>query len=174
MRSEGYCSWSCGVSVTNHLTSQISDCAIKECTYTHWHTITKNIVGIFLKQQRSRVMVWNTNERFNMLIRSSLLWLTHDKFFLFNVQRLLHAHWSTVTSMRTAPVKAKAVSTRQKCTAFTYRADIPCARIRSHEITTRRHHYICVCVSTSTDTSLIRTLHSGHLTNQDTSLRTPH
>ena len=37
------------VSVTQHLTSRMSNRAIKKHIHTKWHTIIKNIVGIFLK-----------------------------------------------------------------------------------------------------------------------------
>ena len=45
------------VSVTQHLTSRMSNRAIKKpILHTQWHTIIKNIVGISLKRLRSRVM----------------------------------------------------------------------------------------------------------------------
>ena len=49
MRSKGYCSWSClcvRVSVTQHLTAQISDCAINKHTYSVAYDC-QNSVGDF-------------------------------------------------------------------------------------------------------------------------------
>ena len=60
---------------------------LKILSRTQRATEVKKFVGFSLKPLRSRVMAWNASERANMLIRSSLLWLTRDQVFLFEVQR---------------------------------------------------------------------------------------
>ena len=90
----------CAARVLGHVCLCVCHISLLEClfvlkilSHTQWATEVKKFVGFSLKPLCSRVMAWNAGETANMLIKSSLLWLTCNQVFLFDVQRSTSGYW---------------------------------------------------------------------------------
>ena len=84
---EGYCSWVCGcVSVKSHLTSGASVRPENTVVYSAGNG-GQNICGVFFETAPFKSYGVKRKLKSQLLIRSSLLWLTRDQVFLLDVQR---------------------------------------------------------------------------------------
>ena len=95
MRSEGYGTWSCVcvcvcvcvcLSVKSHLTSGASVRPENTVVYSAGNGGQK-ICGVFFETAPFNSYGVKRKLKSQLLIRPSLLWLTHDQVLLFNVQR---------------------------------------------------------------------------------------
>ena len=86
---EGYCSWVCVsvcLSVKSHLTSGASVRPENTVVYSAGNGGQK-ICGVFFKTAPFKSYGVKRKLKSQLLIRSSLLWLTRDQVFLLDVQR---------------------------------------------------------------------------------------